>query len=104
MHCRSDVASEAWLWHLRGVQIRTAGGTIQIASVANLPSSKAMSGAIVHMAPGSLRQLHWHPEQSEWCKDLSYLPVHHFLAWLQASCTCLSCHDETQLHARVCMI
>ncbi|QIW98628.1 hypothetical protein AMS68_004146 [Peltaster fructicola] len=42
------------------------GGTIQIVDSTNFPISKTIAAAIVHLEPGALRELHWHPNAEEW--------------------------------------
>lgn len=42
------------------------GGTVREATVNNFPASQQMSGAILTIRPGGLRELHWHPNAVEW--------------------------------------
>jgi oxalate decarboxylase len=48
-----------------------AGGTIRIASMKQFPISANMTGAIMRIKPGGLRELHWHPNADEWQYFLS---------------------------------
>lgn len=41
------------------------GGTIQIVDSTNFPVAKTIAAAIVHLEPGALRELHWHPNVSQ---------------------------------------
>ncbi|MGB8841374.1 MAG: cupin domain-containing protein [Aliidongia sp.] len=42
------------------------GGSIHLASVNEFPMSTTMSGGIMKLKPGALRELHWHPNANEW--------------------------------------
>jgi oxalate decarboxylase len=43
-----------------------SGGTIQIADSSNFPASATVAAALVRIEPGSMRELHWHPNADEW--------------------------------------
>jgi oxalate decarboxylase/phosphoglucose isomerase-like protein (cupin superfamily) len=43
-----------------------AGGTMRIVSMREFPISTTMTGALLTIKPGSLRELHWHPNAAEW--------------------------------------
>lgn len=43
-----------------------SGGSIRIADSTNFPASKTIAAALVHVEPGSMRELHWHPNADEW--------------------------------------
>ncbi|KAI0671639.1 oxalate decarboxylase [Trametes maxima] len=43
-----------------------AGGTVKIADSRNFNVAKTIAVAEVTVEPGSMRELHWHPEQDEW--------------------------------------
>ena len=43
-----------------------AGVKLRIASVKEFPISTTMTGALMDIAPGGLRTLHWHPNADEW--------------------------------------
>jgi oxalate decarboxylase len=51
---------------LEQTPIRTRSGTVRIADRNNFTASQTMSAALVEVAPGGLRELHWHPLASEW--------------------------------------
>jgi len=43
-----------------------SGGRIQIADSGNFKISKTVATALVTVEPGSMRELHWHPNADEW--------------------------------------
>lgn len=43
-----------------------AGGTMTTVSMNEFPLSTTMTGAILRISPGAIRELHWHPNASEW--------------------------------------
>lgn len=44
----------------------TLGGEVRIVDSHNFPPSKTIAAGIVKLKPGGLRELHWHPNGSEW--------------------------------------
>ena len=42
------------------------GGTIRLVSEREFPISVTMTGALLRIKPGGLRELHWHPNADEW--------------------------------------
>ncbi len=42
------------------------GGAISIVSEREFPVSTTMTGALLRIKPGGLRELHWHPNAAEW--------------------------------------
>ena len=42
------------------------GGEMRIASEIEFPISSTMTGALLTIAPGGMRELHWHPNAAEW--------------------------------------
>ncbi len=44
----------------------SAKGNVKIVDTALFPVSSKISGGIVTLKPGGMRQLHWHPNASEW--------------------------------------
>ena len=42
------------------------GSWLKIASSKEFPASSNMTGAIIHLEPGALSTMHWHPNASEW--------------------------------------
>jgi len=45
---------------------QTAGGEIRIVDSKNFPISAGVASAMVTLKPGGLREMHWHPNVSEW--------------------------------------
>ncbi|MCU1338595.1 MAG: bicupin, oxalate decarboxylase family [Bryobacterales bacterium] len=45
---------------------RTSGGEARIVDSHNFPASKNIAAAVFTVKPGGLRELHWHPNASEW--------------------------------------
>jgi oxalate decarboxylase len=43
-----------------------SGGTIRVVDSKIFPASKTIAAALFSMKPGALRELHWHPNASEW--------------------------------------
>ena len=46
--------------------VKTAGGEVRIVDSHNFPASKSIAAALVTLKPGAIRELHWHPNASEW--------------------------------------
>jgi len=46
--------------------VKTAGGEVRIVDSHNFPVSKSVAAALVTLKPGGIRELHWHPNASEW--------------------------------------
>ena len=44
----------------------TEGGSARVVDSRNFPASKTVAAALVIVKPGALRELHWHPNSSEW--------------------------------------
>jgi oxalate decarboxylase len=45
---------------------KTSGGEVRIADSHNFPASKSVAAGLVRIKPGGMRELHWHPNGSEW--------------------------------------
>jgi oxalate decarboxylase len=43
-----------------------AGGTLKVASAREFPASTTITGAVMTIAPGGVREPHWHPNAAEW--------------------------------------
>jgi oxalate decarboxylase len=43
-----------------------SGGNIRSADSTNFPASKTVAAALVTVKPGSMRELHCHPDADEW--------------------------------------
>ena len=46
--------------------IRTAGGEARVVDSRNFPAAKNIAAALLTIKPGGIRELHWHPNASEW--------------------------------------
>lgn len=46
--------------------VRSAGGEVRIVDSSNFPVSTSVTAGIVTLKPGAMRELHWHPNASEW--------------------------------------
>ncbi len=46
--------------------IETEAGRVWILDQSVFPAAKSISGAVVEVQPGGMRELHWHPKSSEW--------------------------------------
>lgn len=44
---------------------RSAAGTVRITDSTHFPASTTIAAALVELAPGGLRELHWHPNGDE---------------------------------------
>jgi oxalate decarboxylase len=42
------------------------GGTFRLASIDEFPASRTMSGGVMTIKPGAMRNLHWNPNANEW--------------------------------------
>ncbi|WP_263411427.1 cupin domain-containing protein [Terriglobus tenax] len=45
---------------------KTAGGEVRVVDSSNFPTSKHIAAGLVIVKPGAMRELHWHPNASEW--------------------------------------
>ena len=45
---------------------RFAGGSMRVVSQAEFPISSTMTGALLTINPGGMREMHWHPNAAEW--------------------------------------
>ena len=46
--------------------VQAKNGSVRITDSGNFPASKKIAAALVELAPGGLRELHWHPNTNEW--------------------------------------
>src|SRR6201999_712508 len=44
----------------------TKSGSVRITDTSVFPASKTIASALVEVAPGGMRELHWHPNTDEW--------------------------------------
>jgi oxalate decarboxylase len=61
-------SSPKYTWKLSAMEprSRTRGGEIRVADSHSFIAAKNISGALTTIKPGGLRELHWHPNASEW--------------------------------------
>jgi oxalate decarboxylase len=45
---------------------QTPGGEVRVVDSRNFPASRNIAAAMVTVKPGGMRELHWHPNASEW--------------------------------------
>jgi oxalate decarboxylase len=45
---------------------KTPGGEVRIVDSRNFPVSTTVAAGLVRLKPGAIRELHWHPNASEW--------------------------------------
>jgi oxalate decarboxylase len=45
---------------------QTRGGEARVVDSRNFPAAKHIAAALVRVKPGGMRELHWHPNASEW--------------------------------------
>ena len=45
---------------------KTAGGEVRVVDSRNFPVSTSVAAGLVTLKPGGMRELHWHPNASEW--------------------------------------
>src|SRR5580658_2434153 len=45
---------------------KSAGGEVRIVDSSNFPVSTTIAAGLVRIKPGGMRELHWHPNASEW--------------------------------------
>jgi oxalate decarboxylase len=67
---RQPPRSYSWHMHAQG-PTRTPGGQIRISDSRNFAVSERIAAALVEIAPGGMRELHWHPNADEWQYYLS---------------------------------
>jgi oxalate decarboxylase len=46
--------------------LQTKSGSVRITDSGNFPASQKIAASLVELAPGGLRELHWHPNTNEW--------------------------------------
>jgi len=70
---RAEIGRQAetprqYTFHLKSMAPtkRTAHGEVRIADSRNFPVSQHIAAALVTVKPGGMREMHWHPNASEW--------------------------------------
>ncbi len=61
-------SAQSFVFDLGGMQpnSQTKGGSVRIADSTNFHISKTIAVAMVTIAPGGMREMHWHPNADEW--------------------------------------
>jgi oxalate decarboxylase len=62
----SSVPKYTWKLGAMAPKSRTRGGEIRVADSHTFVAAKNISGAVATIKPGGLREMHWHPNASEW--------------------------------------
>src|SRR5262249_59157733 len=47
-------------------RVNNKGGRLWVVDSKKFPISRTITGAILELEPGALRELHWHPTADEW--------------------------------------
>lgn len=65
--------AQSHVFNLKAQPTRFAkdGSELRIASAKEFPASFNMTGALIHLEPGAMRAMHWHPNADEWQYVLS---------------------------------
>src|SRR5262249_52955373 len=58
--------THAWQLLANDPLIDNKGGRLWMVDSTKFPISKTMTGAVLELEPGALRELHWHPSADEW--------------------------------------
>lgn len=60
--------AQSHVFDLKALPPRIArdGSELRVASAKEFPASFNMTGAIIHLEPGAMRAMHWHPNADEW--------------------------------------
>jgi oxalate decarboxylase len=60
--------AQSHVFDLKALPPRIArdGSELRVASAKEFPASFNMAGAIIHLEPGAMRAMHWHPNADEW--------------------------------------
>lgn len=53
-------------FHAQQPKVVPGGGIQRIVSVNEFPISKTITGSLLELQPGALREMHWHPNADEW--------------------------------------
>jgi oxalate decarboxylase len=62
----ADTPKYTWKLDAMAPVSRTKGGEIHVADSRSFVAAKNIMGAVATIKPGGLRELHWHPNASEW--------------------------------------
>jgi oxalate decarboxylase len=64
----SNLASQQYTFKLKAMAPTktTEGGEVRIVDSHNFPASTSVAAGLIRLKPGAVRELHWHPNASEW--------------------------------------
>ena len=64
----SNLASQQYTFKMTSMvpTIKNAGGEVRIVDSSNFPASTSIAAGLLRIKPGGMRELHWHPNASEW--------------------------------------
>jgi oxalate decarboxylase len=64
----SNLASQQYTFKMTSMAptIKNAGGEVRIVDSSNFPASTSIAAGLLRIKPGGIRELHWHPNASEW--------------------------------------
>ncbi len=65
---RTSRSPQTHRWQLLATDpiMSTTGGKLWLVDSSKFPISKTITGAVLELEPGGLRELHWHPNADEW--------------------------------------
>ncbi len=65
---RSVQASQQYTFKMGSMKptVSSAGGEVRIVDSRNFPVNMSIAAGLVRLRPGGMRELHWHPNASEW--------------------------------------
>jgi oxalate decarboxylase len=63
-----SAAQHQYIFHMKSMEPTksTKGGSVRIVDSSNYPVSRNIAAALVVVKPGGMREMHWHPNASEW--------------------------------------
>jgi oxalate decarboxylase len=63
----NPAGQRSFSYHLLAQEpLKTRGGVVRIVDSTSFPAATTIAAALVEVAPGGLRELHWHPNNDEW--------------------------------------
>jgi oxalate decarboxylase len=64
----ANLATQKYSFKLKAMEPtkKTEGGEVRIVDSHNFPASTTVAAGLVTLKPGAIRELHWHPNASEW--------------------------------------
>ena len=64
----SNLATQQYTFKMKAMEPtkKTTGGEVRVVDSHNFPVSTTVAAGLVRLKPGAIRELHWHPNASEW--------------------------------------